>query len=318
MSSYFEEEEEAGEGDEDSWKVDVDEQGNEIKLPKEGMEAGNGVIEVEEEDGWENKGNKEEDEEKLGAEEEDEEDENEDEDEDVEWISIKELHRKANQPRREEEGSEEEEEEEEQWEEGKNKNKGRMGGGVGGNKKKGKGKARVMDGGGNDDEIEAMEGDQWIGEMEEGMEDHLSIISENLSSIGEEWAEDEYQLQKFEQGLDARTLVKMHPEIRKVCQTEVEALSRIVRDEKGRIVDPLHKMTEMLTKYEKAKIIGVRHQQLMRGARPMINQWKELLPDYGKIAERELKQKKLPFIIVRAYPNNGGKEYWKLNDLIQM
>lgn len=54
-----------------------------------------------------------------------------------------------------------------------------------------------------------------------------------------------------------------------------------------------------LTKYERSKIIGIRARQLMEGAEPLIK-----VPPYIKnplkIAELELEQNKLPFLIKRV------------------
>lgn len=70
-----------------------------------------------------------------------------------------------------------------------------------------------------------------------------------------------------------------------------------------------------LTKYEKAKIIGLRTQQLVSNALPMINT--KGLKNNLEIALEELRQKKTPFIIKRVMPNNKC-EYWKIDELIQI
>jgi len=56
-----------------------------------------------------------------------------------------------------------------------------------------------------------------------------------------------------------------------------------------------------LSKFEKARIIGNRAQQLAYGAQPKINT--ENLLDIYEIATEELKQRKIPFIIRRTLPN---------------
>ena len=65
--------------------------------------------------------------------------------------------------------------------------------------------------------------------------------------------------------------------------------------------------------YEKAKIIGVRAKQLNNGADTFIDIHNNMI-DGLTIAEEELKQKKIPFIIRRPLPN-GASEYWKVKDL---
>ena len=69
----------------------------------------------------------------------------------------------------------------------------------------------------------------------------------------------------------------------------------------------------MLTKYEKTRILGIRLKQLNNGSLPYIKVAEDIL-DNLIIAEKELKQKKIPFIIQRPLPNNTF-EYWKLEDL---
>jgi DNA-directed RNA polymerase subunit K/omega len=94
---------------------------------------------------------------------------------------------------------------------------------------------------------------------------------------------------------------------------EVSALSRVVRNTDGAIVDVMHKTMPFMTKYEKTRILGQRAKQLNQGAQPMIPVDKKIIDGY-LIAQLELQQKALPFIIRRPLP--GGKsEYWRLADL---
>ena len=69
-----------------------------------------------------------------------------------------------------------------------------------------------------------------------------------------------------------------------------------------------------MTKYEKTKIVGIRAQQLANGSRPRIKVPVHVT-DTINIAELELEQRKIPFIIKRSLPS-GSIEYWKINDLI--
>ena len=68
----------------------------------------------------------------------------------------------------------------------------------------------------------------------------------------------------------------------------------------------------VLNKYEKTKVIGVRAQQLSLGAKPMIKPDSHT-QDVVEIAEQELIQKKIPFLIKRKVGNKF--EYWKIEDL---
>ena len=79
------------------------------------------------------------------------------------------------------------------------------------------------------------------------------------------------------------------------------------------IVDDLNKTIPYLTKYEKARILGQRAKQLNSGATPFVKVPENVIDGYI-IAELELKQKQLPFIIRRPMPS-GGSEYWSIKDL---
>jgi DNA-directed RNA polymerase I, II, and III subunit RPABC2 len=67
-----------------------------------------------------------------------------------------------------------------------------------------------------------------------------------------------------------------------------------------------------LTKFEKARILGTRALQISYNAPLMIDPGNEMDPI--KIAQMELDQNKLPFIVVRNLPD-GKTEYWKIQEL---
>ena len=87
----------------------------------------------------------------------------------------------------------------------------------------------------------------------------------------------------------------------------------MARNKNGNIIDPLHKTTHILTKYEKTRILGQRAKQINAGAKPFV-EVKEGIIDGYIIALKELELKKIPFIIKRPIPN-GGFEYWYVSDL---
>lgn len=67
-----------------------------------------------------------------------------------------------------------------------------------------------------------------------------------------------------------------------------------------------------LFRYELAKILGLRQEQIARGAQPLVEiDGKMSVRD---VVLKELREKALPFMICRTLPNNI-KEYWKLEDL---
>jgi len=71
----------------------------------------------------------------------------------------------------------------------------------------------------------------------------------------------------------------------------------------------------ILTKYEKTRVLGIRVSQLNEGAPRYISLGSEhTIIDNIVIAEKELRLKKLPFIVTRPLPN-GEKEHWRLKDL---
>lgn len=67
----------------------------------------------------------------------------------------------------------------------------------------------------------------------------------------------------------------------------------------------------LLTKFERARIVGTRLQQIAVGAKPMIDTTN--LKSIYEIVDQELIQRKIPFIIRRILPN-GIYEDWKLEE----
>lgn len=123
----------------------------------------------------------------------------------------------------------------------------------------------------------------------------------------------EESLKKLEDYFVVQNLEKSHPEIMSINAEEIYALTKIVRDQNGNIVDPLHRTMPFLTKYEKARIIGSRAEQLDRGAMPLVELNEGEI--HGRtIAIKEFEEKKIPFIIARPLPNDQV-EYWNVSDL---
>lgn len=125
--------------------------------------------------------------------------------------------------------------------------------------------------------------------------------------------DDENYLQKLDSSLKTNVISEHHPELKVHNNEEVEALSRVVRNEQGVIVDSLHLTVPILTKYERARILGERAKQLNMGAKPVVPIPDNVIDGY-LIALEEFNHKKIPFIVKRPLPN-GGCEYWKLQDL---
>ena len=128
--------------------------------------------------------------------------------------------------------------------------------------------------------------------------------------------EDEYDesyLQKFDSEITKNYIDEFHPECLIHNYDEITKLATVVRDSTNIIIDPLHKTIPYLTKYERARILGQRAKQIETGARPLVKLPENVIDSYV-IAELELQQKRIPFIIRRPIPN-GSCEYWNLKDL---
>ena len=93
----------------------------------------------------------------------------------------------------------------------------------------------------------------------------------------------------------------------------MNVLCGIVRNDDGIIVDPFHKTYPILSKFEKTRVLGLRAKQLNEGAKPFVEVNQGNYDGYV-LANRELTEKKIPFIIRRPLPN-GVSEYWRLQDL---
>jgi len=123
----------------------------------------------------------------------------------------------------------------------------------------------------------------------------------------------ENYLQKLDNDVKQNIISDFHPELNTHSMEEVEASCTIIRDDKGVIVDPLHRTLPFVTRYEKARAIGERAKQINSGAKPFIEIDQSMIDGY-LIALKEFEAKKIPFIIRRPLPN-GTSEYWRLSDL---
>jgi len=98
----------------------------------------------------------------------------------------------------------------------------------------------------------------------------------------------------------------LHPEVRPV---EREKVANSLKTD--RITDPYY------TKYEYTCLVGTRAQQIADGARPLISLDGMLTSDpmfVWNVAEREIAEGVLPFIIHRRLPS-GVSEYWSALEL---
>ena len=172
--------------------------------------------------------------------------------------------------------------------------------------------------GGNEPELED-------GEIDENAEKKVkrtkkvpakAIYKKQLSDDEDEDDDDddgEVYLQKFDQSIHNNYIVNFHPECVLQNYDEILIMTKVIRDQTGIIIDDLHKTIPYLTKYEKARILGQRAKQINSGATPFVKVPEDVIDGY-LIAELELKEKRIPFIIRRPLPN-GGSEYWSIRDL---
>lgn len=136
---------------------------------------------------------------------------------------------------------------------------------------------------------------------------------DNVSIGSDESEEDNI---KFDNEIRNNHILNFHNDLIQSNFDEIKALTKVVRNKNGIIVDPLHKTLPILTKFERARILGLRSKQLSNGADTFIKVPQNVIQNHI-IAEMELEQNMLPFIVCRPLPN-GKKEYWKVQDLEQI
>ena len=164
----------------------------------------------------------------------------------------------------------------------------------------------------SDEESDQEEDDESVNEIEPNLKQASAFLQPDDDDDEEEDNDPDY-LQKFDDSIKQRIISDFHPELKTHNYDEIDVLSRVVRDNMGTIIDPLHKTLPFLTKYEKTRILGERATQLNAGAIAMIEVDVDMIDGYV-IALKEFEKKKIPFIIKRPLPN-GAVEYWKLEDL---
>ena len=120
-------------------------------------------------------------------------------------------------------------------------------------------------------------------------------------------------LQKFTKEYKTDYILSNHQESLNKNYNEIKKFINVTKDNNNNIIDAFHRTIQILTKYEKTKIIGIRLKQLNNGAKPYVTISDTIL-DNNIIVNMELAQKVLPFIVSRPLPNNTY-EYWKLQDL---
>jgi DNA-directed RNA polymerase I, II, and III subunit RPABC2 len=173
-----------------------------------------------------------------------------------------------------------------------------------------------LEGGGSDDEEDPEEEDEENPSDNDSLDEKGSAIDEidaDQTDDDDDEEEDDDYLQKMNEDVRKKVIEDFHPELKTLNYEEVDALATVIRDKQNHIIDPLHKTLPILTRYEKARVLGERARQINAGASPMIDVEPTLVDGY-LIALKELEQKRIPFIIQRPLPN-GTSEYWRVSDL---
>lgn len=179
------------------------------------------------------------------------------------------------------------------------------------------------DDGDGDDDDEDVDDDDYADDDEDGEDGNnridggvdTEIAAHPFAEIedDDDDVDDDAYLQKFDESTRQNIISDFHPELQTHNYDEIEILSRVVRDDNGIVIDPLHKTMPMITRYEKARILGERAKQINAGAKIFVNIDNNIIDGY-LIALKEYDEKKIPFIVKRPLPN-GGCEYWKFQDL---
>jgi len=147
-------------------------------------------------------------------------------------------------------------------------------------------------------------------------EGKLELLNENDTEYDDDISDDELEqdLKKFENIEKQSYINNFHQNMVEHNEEEIKALSTVIRDKNNNIIDNLHKTLPILSKYEKSRILGIRASQINNGAQILVKPKIKTFDGY-LIAQQELEERKIPFIIKRPLPMGGGCEYWKLNDL---
>ena len=160
---------------------------------------------------------------------------------------------------------------------------------------------------------EIVDNNNFFGETKENIflkETLLDIENKDIELSSDE--EDD-EIVKIENNIEYNILDKYHPEIKQLNNNELNSKIIIKRNKEGIVDDSNHTTIPIMTRYERAKIIGFRATQINSGADILIDIPDNII-DGITIAKMELQQKKIPFIVRRPLPN-GKSEYWNINDL---
>ena len=156
--------------------------------------------------------------------------------------------------------------------------------------------------------IASIDGNAFLNDDDEYDDDE---DSDNASEVSSDSDDDSINYEKFDEEEHEDFIDQFHPESLTHNDDEVKTMCAVIRNEENHIIDDFHKTTPILSKFERARVIGQRAKQINLGATPFVETKHS---DSYLIACQELEEKKIPFIVRRPLPG-GGSEYWKLKDL---
>ncbi len=136
-----------------------------------------------------------------------------------------------------------------------------------------------------------------------------------MAENNDDWDENEDVDQIADDALNAALEEEMLPEIGVVAKDVPEDKFDVIdfSQDLQKASETQKKTLPIMTKYEKAKLIGQRAVQIAKGM-PALVSTKGLDSDI-KIAERELKEKKTPMIVRRFLPD-GTYEDWRVSEFL--
>lgn len=166
----------------------------------------------------------------------------------------------------------------------------------------------------DDDDIgDLANNEEYIKQQTDKLDNNLSSIEKESINYSDNIILSNDNLHKFNKDVKTDYILQEHSETIKIDNATLSKYLNITRDNNGNIVDNFHKTIPILTKFELTKVLGLRVKQLNTNSKPYIKINENITDNYS-IANLELRQHMIPFIIKRPLPNNTF-EYWKLSDL---
>lgn len=168
----------------------------------------------------------------------------------------------------------------------------------------------------SDSEEEIDEVDEEPAVSESSNEDEDDSADETLEPVLAADLEDDYASSELNADVIGETtkqlLIHFHSQEIFPDFADVAKLVAVHRDDDGTVKpDSKHQTLPFFTKYELSRVLGLRAKQINAGAHVFVET--DAVDGY-EIACKELKEKKLPFILRRRLPDQTF-EYWSANEL---